>query len=130
MMSGKNHNRNVLIVEDLSSWRRRLKRLLKNEPVNLFEAGGYDQALKLVKKHHIDVAVIDVNLSGVPHNIDGLLLAEQMWESNSKVKIILISGSREWERRLSRFRFRPACILEKQSLDQDEFVRKVHQSVG
>ena len=129
-MSGTNHNNNVLIVEDLSSWRRRFKRLLKNEPINLFEAAGYDEAIKLAKKHHFDVAVIDVNLSGVPHNVDGLLLAEQMWQTNSKVKIILISGSREWERRLSRFRFRPACILEKQNLDQDDFVRKVRQSVG
>ena len=95
-MSGSNHN--VLIVEDLSSWRRRFKRILQGEPLNLFEAAGYDEALKLVKRHHFDVAVIDVNLSGVPHNVDGLLLAEQMWHTNSKVKIILISGSREWER--------------------------------
>ena len=129
-MSGTNHNHNVLIAEDLSSWRRRLKRLLKNEPVNLFEAANLDKALKLVKNHRFDVAVIDVNLSGVPHNVDGLLLAEQMWQANPRVKIILISGSREWERRLSRFRFRPACILEKQNLDQDDFVRKVRQSVG
>jgi DNA-binding NarL/FixJ family response regulator len=129
-MSRTNHTSNVLIVEDLSSWRRRFKRLLKNEPVNLYEAAGYDEALNLVKKHRFDVAVIDVNLSGVPHNVDGLLLAEQMWESDSKVKIILISGSREWERRLSRFRFHPTCILEKQNLDQDDFVRKVRQSVG
>jgi DNA-binding NarL/FixJ family response regulator len=129
-MSGKKHNQNVLIVEDLSSWRRRLKRLLKNEPVNVFDAAGYDEALRLVKRHHFDVAVIDVNLSGVPHNVDGLALAEQMWQTNSKVNIILISGSREWERRLSRFRFRPTCILEKQNLDQDDFVRKVRQSAG
>ena len=103
---------------------------LVQQMLSVFEAAGYDQALKLVKKHHIDVAVIDVNLSGVPHNVDGLMLAEQMWESNSKVRIILISGSRDWERRLSRFRFRPTCILEKQNLDQDDFVRKVRQSVG
>ena len=129
-MSGTNHKNNVLIVEDLSSWRRRLKRLLKNEPINLFEATGYDEALKLMKNHHFEVAVIDVNLSGVPHNVDGLLLAEQMWQTDNKVKIILISGSREWERRLNRFRFRPTCILEKQNLDQDDFVRKVRQAVG
>jgi DNA-binding response OmpR family regulator len=120
---------NVLIVEDSPSWQRGLKRYLRHTPFNVYSARDSQEALQLVKKHRFSLAIVDVNLSGVPYNVDGLQLAEQMAHKNKKLKVMLISGSQEWNRRLGTFKFKLTYIVEKQNLDQDDFVNKVYESI-
>jgi CheY-like chemotaxis protein len=120
---------NVLIVEDSPSWQRGLKRFLRQTPYNVFLAGDSQEALQLSKQHRIALAIVDVNLSGVPYNVDGLQLAEQLSQKNKKLKVMLISGSQDWNRRLATFNFNLTYIIEKQNLDQDDFVDKVYQSI-
>ncbi len=122
-------NYNVLIVEDILSWQKTFKRYLQDKPFDLFMAADYQKALTLLETQTFDLAIIDINLSGVPHNVDGLYIADKIWHKNKKIKVIIVSGIDEPEKRLHSFDFKPSCILKKQSLDQDEFVKKVYQAL-
>ncbi len=121
---------NVLIIDDLPSWQKSFKRYLQHEPFNLFFAASYAEALQKAKLFPFDLIILDVNLTGVPYNVDGLNLAEQLWEWNHKVKVIIVTGSREWDRRLTMYRFAPSFILEKKDLDQDDLIAKIYQTMG
>ncbi len=119
---------NILIVEDILSWQNTFKRYLKNTPFKVFVAGTPQEALILIAAHSFAIAIIDINLSGVPHNIDGLRLADTIWQKNKNTQFIIVSGINEPDRRLRTFDFEPACILEKRSLDQDEFTKEIYQA--
>ena len=92
--------------------------------------GNYREALHFVQTWPIDVLILDVNLSGVPYNVDGLRLANEIWKLRNNIKIIIVSGSREWDKRLGDYNFRPEFILEKQNLDQDDFISKIYQTAS
>ena len=120
---------NVLIIEDLPSWQRNFQRLLREQPFNVIIATTCQQALDYAENGKIDVMILDVNLSGVPYNVDGLRLADEIWELNNNIKIIIVSGSREWDSRLRNYNFNPSYILEKQNLDQDDLIEKIYRTV-
>ena len=124
-----NQLNNILVVEDLPSWQKKFKRFLKDEPFNIVVATNYLEALILAELYAIELMVLDVNLSGVPYNIDGLRAAEELWCKNKNMKIIIVSGDQGWNRRLEVYGFDPNFVLEKQSLDQDDFVRKIYQAL-
>lgn len=121
---------NVLIIEDLPSWQRNFQRLLKEQPFKVIIASNCNQALNFAQNGKIDVVILDVNLSGVPYNVDGLRLADKIWQLNDKIKIIIVSGSREWDSRLGHYNFKPSYILEKQNLDQDDLIEKIYKTVN
>ncbi len=120
---------NVLVIEDMPSWQRNFRRYLQEQPFNVHIAKNRNEALDLIQNGKIDVVILDVNLSGVPYNVDGLRLADKMWQHNNNLKIIIVSGSREWDTRLKNYNFHPSFILEKQSLDQDDLIDKIYQTV-
>ena len=116
---------NILVIEDLPSWQKKFKRFLRDEPFNIIIATNYLEALILAEVYSFDLLILDVNLSGVPYNVDGLRVADELWCKNKAVKIIIVSGDQDWDRRLGIYGFAPHCVLEKQSLDQDDFVKKI-----
>jgi len=120
---------NILIIEDFPSWQKSFKRYLRDEPFNVMVASTTREALRQAKCYPPDVLILDVNLSGVPYNVDGLRLAEQIWRWYQDVKIIIVSGSQEWFKRLSGYRFAPNFIIEKKNLDQDDLVAKIYSSL-
>lgn len=122
-MAGKKYN--ILIVEDDLSWQRRFKRFLKKEPLLISVTGAYQEASDLIDSQTFDLVILDVNLSGVVGNYDGLRLGRKLWQKSKKSKIIIISGSESATKRLNSFNFVPNYILEKQTIEQDEFVEKV-----
>ena len=117
---------NILIIEDYPTWQRSFKRYLRKEPFNLLFASNHPEALSIVRKHPIDILILDVNLSGVPENIDGLRLAEQIWRCCNQVQIIIVSGCKTWQKRLRQYHFVPSYILEKQLLEQDDLIKKIY----
>lgn len=121
---------NILIIEDFPSWQKSYRRFFRNEPFNVMIAGNIREALRQAKCCPPDVLILDVNLSGVPYNMDGLHLAEQIWRWYQDVKIIIVSGSREWGKRLSLYRFVPSFVIEKKDLDQDDLVTKIYRCVN
>lgn len=129
LQSLANKKFNVLIVEDFESWRRKFKRFLQDEPFNLLIASNYNEGEAIIERHPIDLVVLDVNLSGVPYNIDGLRLAEKLWRINEAVKIVIVTGSHSWHQRKIGYQFEPSFVLKKQNLDQDDFIQKVYQAL-
>jgi len=121
---------NIMVIEDLPSWQKNFRRLLKDQPFNVLIPSNYREALQFVQTCQIDVLILDVNLSGVPYNVDGLRLANEIQKLKNDIKIIIVSGSREWDRRLGDYDFRPEFVLDKQSLDQDDFISKIYQTVS
>lgn len=121
---------NVLIVEDDPSWQKRFKRYLRNEPFIISTASTYQEGLDLIETQSFDLVILDVNLSEVVENYDGLRLGSKLWNRDKKVKIIIVSGSEGAFKRLASFTFAPSYILKKQSLDQAEFLEKVHQALS
>ena len=124
-----NQTYNVLIIEDLPSWQKSFQRYLQHEPLNLFFAASYFEAVQKAKLFPFDLVILDVNLTGVPYNVDGLTLAEHLWEWNQNLKVIIVTGSREWDQRLTMYRFTPSFILEKKNLDQDDLISKIYQTL-
>lgn len=120
---------NVLIVEDDKSWQRRFKRYLKREPFVISVTDTYQKASALIEKQTFDLVILDVNLTGVVGNYDGLRVGHEVWHKDRTVKIIIVSGSDSARKRLSSFNFVPSYILEKQTIDQNEFIKKVYQAL-
>ena len=117
---------NILVVEDLASWQKKFKRFLRNEPFKVNIAANHHQAQTAFERCAPDLLILDVNLSGVPYNVDGLQVADQLWRQNSNLKIIIVSGDQWWSHRLHSCPFAPAFILEKQSLDPGDLVAKIY----
>ncbi|MCG3208478.1 MAG: Chemotaxis response regulator protein-glutamate methylesterase [Anaerolineae bacterium] len=126
----KNQQYNILVIEDFPSWQRSFRRFLRDEPFNVMIAANPRDALRQAKCCRPDVLILDVNLSGVPYNMDGLRLAEQIWRWHRDVKIIIVSGCSEWLKRLSAYRFAPSFIIEKKNFDQDDLVDKIYSSIN
>lgn len=121
--------RNILVIEDLPSWQKKFERFLKAEPFRIVFAADWLAALDFARVYTFDLVILDINLSGVPYNIDGLRVANELWCGNKDLAIIIVSGDRDWYRRLETFDFAPRFIFEKQTLDQDDFVKKIHQAL-
>ncbi|MBI1880004.1 MAG: response regulator [Chloroflexi bacterium] len=122
--------RNVLIVEDDPSWQRRFTRYLRNEPFAISIVATYQDALALIESQTFDLVILDINLTGVVENYDGLRLGSKLWSRDKNVKIIIVSGSDAVVKRLTSLTFAPNFILKKQNLDQDEFIEKVHLALS
>lgn len=120
---------NILVIEDLPSWQKKFRRFLRDEPFNIVVATNYLEALILAEVYAFDLLILDVNLSGVPYNVDGLRVANKLWDKDKEVKIIIVSGDQNWDGRLGIYGFAPNFVLEKQSLDQDDFIKKIYQAL-
>jgi DNA-binding response OmpR family regulator len=121
---------NILVIEDLPSWQKKFKRFLQEEPFHVVLAANWMEALYLARVYTFDLLILDINLSGVPYNIDGLQVANELWCGNRDLTIIIVSGDKDWYRRLGFFEFDPRFIFEKQRLDQDDFVKKIYQALN
>ena len=121
---------NILVLEDLESWQKKFRRFLRDEPFSVTVAASAQEALAYVQRNRLDLLILDVNLSGVPYNVDGLAVAHKLWSRDNALRIIIVSGDKGWDKRLDAYQFVPNFILEKQSLDQDDFVAKVHRALA
>lgn len=121
---------NVLIVEDDLTWQKKFKRFLKNESFIISTATTYADALALIERQSFDLVILDVNLTGVVGNFDGLRLGNKLWSQDKNTKIIIVSGSEEANRRGASLIFQPRFILKKERLDPQDFLQKVHLALA
>lgn len=119
----------ILLIEDVLSWQKTFQRYFKTEPFIVTVAASCQEALRVTEHHKFDLLIIDINLTGVPYNIDGLRIADQIWQEDKSTKIIVVSGIDDPNRRLRTFNFKPICLIEKKNLDQDEFIKIVYQTL-
>ena len=79
---------NILIVDDESGIRQSLKGVLEDEGYKALIAESGEACLESLKKHAVDVVLLDVWLPG----IDGLETLEKIKEMEDAPEVIMISG--------------------------------------
>ncbi|MBN2851572.1 MAG: response regulator [Clostridia bacterium] len=81
----------LLIVDDEPLFRNGVVKLIDFNSLSIdevYEASDGNAALLLVKKHHPDIVIADINMPGM----DGLLLSKYIKEFDSHIRIAIITG--------------------------------------
>jgi len=88
---------NALVVDDSATVRRIINKVLANSIFNIdvTEAGNGEAALEHCDNGEFDVVFLDSNMPGLP----GTQTLERLLERDPGVKVIMISGERNEERR-------------------------------
>ena len=101
----------ILLVEDYSELRSVAARVLNRAGFQVIAAANGEEALRLVDAGlRPDLLVSDIGLPG----INGVRLAEQVRQIHHQVKVLLVSGSKDYEH-VSR------------NIDQSEFLEKPYR---
>ena len=79
----------VLVVEDEELMRAIIVQLLRREGYEIFEANAADAALQIFEREKIDLAVLDLNLSG---GSSGLVLLGKMHELDPEVMGVIVTA--------------------------------------
>ncbi|GGJ02808.1 two-component system response regulator TorR [Shewanella hanedai] len=88
---------NVLVVDDESVIRARLKGYFEKEGYRVHQAQNGEQMWEEFNRQHIDLVILDINLQGInsmTSGVDGLSLTREL-RSRSDVGIILVTGRDE-----------------------------------
>src|SRR3990170_2199074 len=90
----------LLIVDDDESIRSQMRWALASD-YEVIEAGDRPSALKVLTKDHPIVVLLDLGLPPKPREaVEGLLTLHEIIESDSIIKVIMISGNTERENAL------------------------------
>jgi DNA-binding NtrC family response regulator len=117
----------ILIVEDEARWREEiLREALEDQGYQVRTSNSYDQAVAALDQHTFDLIVIDVNLTGVAGNQDGIRVLERLDATDTETKTIVISGSRTRAMAAESVKkFRPLAFVDKTTFDVAAFVTLV-----
>ena len=121
----------ILIVEDEARWREDvLREVLEDEGYQVQTSSSYNEAIDVLGQHSFDLAVIDVNLTSVSGNQDGIRLLEHLASQHAQTQTIVISGSRTRAMAAeSAKKFRPFAFVDKTTFDFGEFVTLVEDAL-
>lgn len=117
----------ILIVEDKERWREDIFReVLEDAGYQVQTSSNYAEAVAAVERQVFDLAVIDVNLTGVPGNQDGVRVLERIVSLEHRTLAIFVSGSKIWATaEKSAQKFHPIAFFDKTKFDVTEFVTLV-----
>jgi DNA-binding NtrC family response regulator len=117
----------ILIVEDEVRWREDiLREALEDAGYQVWTSGSYNEAIAALDQQTFDLAVIDVNLTGVSGNQDGIRLLEHLASQGSQTLTIMISGSKTRAMAEESVKnFKPVAFVDKTTFDITEFVTMV-----
>lgn len=79
---------NILVLEDQEEIREFIVINIKRQNHNVFKAGTGEEALDIVKREEIDVAILDIMLPG----IDGLDVCKEIRRNNKYMGIIMLTA--------------------------------------
>jgi CheY-like chemotaxis protein len=83
----------ILVVDDLSDWRKTLGGLLEDAGYKVQVAGSSAAALALLRSGHFDLALLDMRLDESDEdNREGLSLADEIRQRWPAVKVVIITG--------------------------------------
>ena len=87
-MNSITQNMNILIVEDEHLQREMLSEVLKKEGYKTFEAGNGNDALSLINKTSIDLAIVDYKMPGQ----NGLEVLKEIKKISPETEVIMITA--------------------------------------
>lgn len=119
----------ILIVEDEVQWREKiLREALEGEGYLVQTRGSYNEAVAALDRCTFDLAIIDVNLTGVSGNQDGIRVLEYLASQKDKAQSIMISGSKTRAMAAESVKkFNPCAFVDKTTFDVVEFITLVAQ---
>ena len=82
---------NILIVDDDPGILEALGRIIKLEEHTAFEAAGGDDALDVLRAHHIDLAFVDLRMP----EMNGIELMRRVREAYPETTLVPMSAVRE-----------------------------------
>lgn len=85
----------VLIVEDDEVWRTQLLEQLQELGLTVFAVATKEEAITLVDTYSFDLTIIDINLTNITGNRDGLHVVDYLESKGKATPVIVISGSTE-----------------------------------
>jgi len=94
----------VLVVEDIHSIRRLVRRMLSRHGHAVEDAATGGDALRTFASGRFDAAVLDVDLGG---GCDGVEVARRLRESSPGIKLVIMSGDQRHADRVARAGFGP-----------------------
>jgi two-component system, cell cycle response regulator len=116
----------VLVVDDSSTVRFKLKALLEKNGLEVVQAGNVSEALgKLTAGTAIDVVVTDLLMPG----LDGSKLVDSVGrcEEIASVPVVVLTSSEDRDDRLRNIESGAAAYFSKNGLDEDIFVATIRQ---
>jgi len=122
----------ILIVEDEARWREDIFReALEEEGFLVQTSDNYSEAVEALEQGDFDLVIIDVNLTGVSGNQDGVRLLEYMVSHHIQAETIIVSGSKTRSLAQERIEeFRPAAFVDKTTFDISDFVALVAETLS
>jgi DNA-binding NtrC family response regulator len=117
----------ILVVEDEKQWREDIFReALEDGGYHVKTSSSYNEAVAALDRQVFDLVVIDVNLTGVSGNRDGVRVLERIASLGHTPRAIVVSGSKTWDMaEESVKKFQPIAFLDKTTFDVAEFVTLV-----
>lgn len=120
----------VLIVEDQELWREQFfGEALEDLGYVVFMASTKDEALILLERYQFDLAIIDINLTAVTGNTDGLAVAEYIEHHGVATPIIVVSGTDGGFRVMRERGHHVFAEIPKDIFDLEQFIAKVQLAV-
>jgi len=116
----------AMVVEDTTDWQERFRRYLACAGnFKIYLARSRLEAQQHLANDTFDIVVLDINLSAVVNNIDGLYVGNEIWQHHPQTKIIVVSDSENLTEYRNIFHFTPSFIVPKQQISRRDFVEKV-----
>lgn len=126
----------ILIVEDKAEWREDiLREALENEGYHVKTSASYGEAVTTLNAGAFDLLVVDINLTGVSGNQDGLRIVERLAQMEKqtpvKTSVIVVSGAKTHDTaRESVRKFGSIAFIDKTTFDITEFVETVADALN
>jgi DNA-binding NtrC family response regulator len=114
----------ILIVEDEEKWREDiLREALEGEGYHVQTSSSFEQAVAILDWTAFDLVVVDVNLTGVSGNQDGIRIVERLATEGDQTPLIVVSASKTRDAARERLKeFGPVAFVDKTTFDIAEFV--------
>lgn len=89
--------KNALVVDDIETYTDTLEIYLEDK-FSVFKAMDLNEALKIIRTHHIDLALVDIRLNEEdPRNKDGILLIKSLKKQHPDIAIMIMSAYKEFD---------------------------------
>jgi DNA-binding NtrC family response regulator len=122
----------ILVVEDEERWREDIFReALEDGGYQVVTSSSYNEAVAALDRQVFDLVVIDVNLTGVSGNRDGVRVLDRIAALGHRSLTIVVSGAKTWlVAEKSVRKFHPVAFLDKTTFDVAEFVTLVTSALN
>jgi len=116
---------NILIVDDEKNILQSLKTFFQFHGFDVFTAENGEEALKLLKRKKINIALLDINMPGM----DGIELLERIKHKDFSIQIIMITGFSTFDKMLKSMEKGAVDYILKPVDDLNDVLKIVKESV-